>query len=74
MEPELKAIAEAQLRTEITIGKLVKAQLRTHDLISQLSVTVNRYVDAADARMKRTKENLDGLIRAISREHSNGKQ
>jgi len=30
-------------------------------------------VDAADARMKRLEENLDGLIRAITAEHQNGK-
>jgi hypothetical protein len=40
--------------------------------VNELAVTVARYVDAADARMKRIEENLDGLIRAITREHSNG--
>jgi hypothetical protein len=35
---------------------------------------VTSYVAAADARMKRIEENLDGLIRAISSEHSNGRQ
>jgi hypothetical protein len=35
--------------------------------------SISRYVEAADARMRRIEENLDGLIRVITAEHSNGK-
>ena len=52
---------------------LIEGQTRTDRSINELAVTVNRYVDAADARMRRIEDNLDGLIRAITREHSNGK-
>jgi hypothetical protein len=45
----------------------------TREAINSLGGTVDRYVQAADARMRRIEENLDGLIRAITREHSNGK-
>jgi len=52
---------------------LIEGQTRTDHSVNELAITVNRYVDAADARMRRIEENLDGLIRAITREHSNGK-
>ena len=41
--------------------------------VNSMAVTVDKYVQASDARMKRLEENLDGLIRAITSEHSNGK-
>jgi len=63
MDPELKAL--------FTV--LIEGQIRTDKSISSLAVTVDKHVDAADAGMKRLEENLDGLIRAITREHSNGK-
>jgi len=50
----------------VTISQLTET-------VSQLTETVSRYVDIADGRMKRIEENLDGLIRAITAEHSNGK-
>ena len=46
---------------------------QTNATIRELASAVTRYVDAADARMKRIEENLDALIRAITMEHSNGK-
>ena len=54
-------------------ARLEEAQLRTEQVIANLAVTVDKHVVAADARMIRIEENLDGLIRAIAREHSNGK-
>jgi hypothetical protein len=63
MDPELKAL--------FTV--LIEGQIRTDKSISSLATTIDKYVSAADARMKRLEENLDGLIRAITREHSNGK-
>jgi hypothetical protein len=38
-----------------------------------MAASIGKYVDAAEARTKRLEENLDGLIRAITAEHSNGK-
>jgi ABC-type transporter Mla subunit MlaD len=60
--------------TDNALGKLNEAQIRTQDAITHLAASVDKYVVAADARMKRIEENLDGLIRAITREHSNGKE
>ncbi len=63
MDVELKAL----------FSTLIEGQTRTDQSVNELAVTVNKYVEAADARMRRIEENLDGLIRAITREHSNGK-
>lgn len=63
MDPELKAL----------FTTLIEGQIRTDKSISSLATTVDKYVDAADARMRRLEENLDGLIRAITSEHTNGK-
>ena len=52
---------------------LLVEQRTTAKSIGDLAVTVDKYVASADARMKRIEENLDGLIRAITREHTNGK-
>ena len=52
---------------------LIGQQAATSKSIGDLAATVGKYVEASDARMKRLEENLDGLIRAITSEHSNGK-
>jgi hypothetical protein len=41
--------------------------------IGGLATSISHYVDGADAGRRRLEENLDGLIRAITAEHSNGK-
>jgi hypothetical protein len=64
MDPELKSLFHT----------LVEGQMRTDKSVNELAVTMTRYVDTADARMTRIEENVDGLIRAISSEHSNGRQ
>jgi hypothetical protein len=64
MDPELKSL----------FHPFIEGQIRTDKSVNELAVTVTRYGDAADARMKRIEENLDGLIRAITSEHSNGRQ
>jgi ABC-type transporter Mla subunit MlaD len=69
----VQAIAEAQLRTQTASEGLVKAQTQTQETIASMTASISKYVDAAEARMKRLEENLDGLIRAITAEHSNGK-
>ena len=53
---------------------LIESQIRTDKTVGDLAVTVTKYVDAADARMRRIEENLDGLIRAITSEHGNGRK
>jgi len=52
---------------------VLSEQANTYRAITVLTENVDKYVAAADARMKRIEDNLDGLIRAITREHSNGK-
>jgi hypothetical protein len=61
-----KLFEASNARFEASTARLEAAHLKTEEL-------VQKYVEAADARMKRIEENLDGLIRAISSEHSNGK-
>lgn len=58
---------------EETLAKITENQLVLQESLITLTQTVSRYVDAADARMKRIEANLDALIQAITREHSNGK-
>jgi hypothetical protein len=38
-----------------------------------MAQSIARYADASDAHMTRLEENLDGVIRALSAEHGNGK-
>jgi hypothetical protein len=52
---------------------LIGQQTATSKSIADLAETVTKYVAASDTRMTRLEENLDGLIRAITSEHSNGK-
>jgi hypothetical protein len=66
-------IAEAQVRTQAATEGLIKAQTQTQETIAGMAASVSKFVDASDARLKRLEENLDGLIRAITAEHSNGK-
>lgn len=61
-------------RIESGLLGIVEAQRIHNETLSQLMQTVGRFVDSSDARMKRIEQNLDALIRAITAEHSNGKQ
>ena len=73
VEERFKRI-EATLGTTATLLPTgADSQARTQETLSGLTESISRYVDAADARMKRLEENLDGLIRAITAEHTNGK-
>ena len=65
----LKALAESHVATQAATASFAQAQ----ETIADMAASIGKYVDAADARMKRLEENLDGLIRAIAAEHSNGK-
>lgn len=60
-------------RMEQMMVKIAEGLDRNIEFMGQLTESISRYVDAADARMKRIEENLDALIRAITSEHSNGK-
>jgi len=77
-------LIEGQRRTDGNINRLTgvvedmaalsekrAAELHTAQMRSETAIA--RYVEAADARMKRIEENLDALIRAITSEHANGK-
>ena len=59
---------------ETALLRITQANERLIVTVSQLAETVSHYVDAADRRMQRIEENLDGLIRAITAEHRNGKE
>jgi hypothetical protein len=89
MDPEIKAmfagLIEAQSRTDRNINALTEligkshdqmtaAHKRTEAAIEDLAASASRYIASSDERMKRLEANLDGLIEAITREHSNGKK
>ena len=82
MDPEIRALfevmIEGQRQTDKIVGNLATVvesnSNAMRDAIDRLALTVDKYAQAADARMRRIEENLDGLIRAITSEHSNGKQ
>jgi hypothetical protein len=63
----LRTVAEIQQRQGQAMDSLTEA-------LSSLTDRISAYVDGADARMRRIEENLDGLIRAITAEHGNGKK
>jgi DNA-binding Lrp family transcriptional regulator len=62
MDPDIKAL--------FTV--LINGQIQTDRSVNEIAKSVGIFVDAANARFQRLEENLDGLIRAITREHSNG--
>jgi hypothetical protein len=42
------------------------------ETLGELTQAMTRYVESSNDRMTRLEANLDGLIRAITAEHSNG--
>jgi hypothetical protein len=68
-----KHVEERFERIEHNLEAATAAQVRLTESMIAMNESITRYVDAGDARMKRMEENLDGLIRAITREHTNGK-
>ena len=56
-----------------SLKALIALQGATQHTVSDLAAVIGSYTDAAESRMRRIEENLDGLIRAITAEHSNGK-
>lgn len=69
----LQSVALSHATTQDATKALSASQTRTTETIADLTASVSRYIDAADARMRRLEDNLDGLIRAITAEHGNGK-
>jgi len=73
IEETLSGLALAQKGMADAQKGLIEAHRRQQDTLSELMRTIGAYITSADARMKRIEENLDGLIRAITAEHRNGK-
>ncbi|HJZ97729.1 MAG TPA: hypothetical protein VKE70_14565 [Candidatus Solibacter sp.] len=69
----LNVVAQSQVNLQTAVRAVVDAASATQNTVQQLAEKIDHYVDAADARMRRIEDNLDGLIRAITAEHSNGK-
>jgi ABC-type transporter Mla subunit MlaD len=55
-------------RIERSLAGAVEAQRTQAESLIQLTQNIARFIDTADARMKRIEDNLDGLIRAITSE------
>ena len=72
-EERFERIENGWLEIQHALKTTIDAQTRTNQTIASVAESIARYADAADARMRRLEENLDGLIRAIAAEHSNGK-
>ena len=60
--------------TTVILRTVAEIQQRQAESLSQITESIARYIDQSDVRMKRLEENLDGLIRAITAEHGNGKK
>ena len=73
IETDLMVVSQALVQTQSLLRTMAEEQVRLQAIVSSMATSIDRYADAADARMKRIEENLDGLIRAITAEHSNGK-
>jgi hypothetical protein len=81
MDADLKELFIALLMSQADTSKAITALTvligKSHDELTashlRLESAATRYIEASDARMKRLEENLDGLITAITQEHSNGK-
>jgi hypothetical protein len=69
MDPDIKALLEilinGQIQTDRAVNELAKS-------VGSFVEATTAFVDGANARFQRLEENLDGLIRAITREHTNG--
>ncbi|MBZ5728003.1 MAG: hypothetical protein LAP87_23800 [Acidobacteriia bacterium] len=70
----LLTAAQEIAKTQAAMTVVVQSQARLQEMIGSLTESVSRYVETSDARLTRIEENLDGLIRAITAEHENGRQ
>ena len=88
MDPDIKemfkVVLDMHMGTEKSITELTRLIGQSHSLLEaahqrieasheSLEAAIRQYVEVADARMRRIEDNLDGLIRAITSEHTNGK-
>ena len=73
IETVLLRVAEIQERQTVSLSDLTGAVSHLADRMSHLTDSIARQSEAADIRMKRVEESLEGLIRAITADHSNGK-
>ncbi len=69
----LLSLGVSQLRTDTALKAITDSQANLQTLLTILTQSANKYIDDADARMRRIEENLDGLTRTIAVEHRNGK-
>lgn len=72
-EERLQRIENGWAEIQAALKLTLDSQTRTNESIQSMAQSVANYVEAASARMPRLEENLDGLIRAITAEHGNGK-
>jgi hypothetical protein len=72
-EERFERIENGWLDIQQALKTTIEAQTRTNQAMTSMAESIAHYADATDARMQRLEENLDGLIRAITAEHSNGK-
>ena len=70
MEREVEERFERMERNLVVVTQVLSAASKNLETMAQL---MNKYIDAADARMTRMEQNLDLLIRAIATEHTNGR-
>jgi hypothetical protein len=66
-------LTEGQIRLTEGHARLTEAQTHLVETVDELAVTVSKFITSSEERYKRLEANLDGLIRAITQEHSNGK-
>jgi hypothetical protein len=72
-EQRLERIENGWLEIQQALKAVIQVQTNTNERIASLAESIGVYVGAADARTRRLEDNLDALIRAITAEHSNGK-
>jgi len=73
-EERLERIENGWLDIQQALKLTIAIGTRTNETIAAMARSIAHYADATDARMRRLEENLDGLIRATTAEHSNGKR
>jgi hypothetical protein len=68
---EAQAVWQKDFQT--AMSGLVESHTMTQKSLATLTASIAGDVDQSNARVQRLEENLDALIRAITSEHSNGK-
>lgn len=60
-------------RIETALAATIQSQGRVYEAMTDVVQTIGKFADEPSARMTRIEENLGALIRAITAEHTNGK-